>query len=252
MVLGWLISGGVTLLLVILGALIKYRRWYWLIAGYNTAPASEKAKYDIIKLGRFLGNGLFVLAGLWFVTFCSYSLGQPILSLALIAIFVFALIFIVLTAQRFHSDSRRQKGTLHPGLRIALLLIISISIFVGGLLIYGARPTTVTVDATTVTIGGMYGLEIPLTEIVSVSLERELPPIRRKINGFDLGNILKGDFALQGLGRGRLFLYAERPPYIHLKLPREFVFLNFADSTQTAAVCAEITQQWQASHIIRQ
>ena len=32
---------------VILGALIKYGKMYFLIAGYNTLPAEEKKKYDI-------------------------------------------------------------------------------------------------------------------------------------------------------------------------------------------------------------
>jgi hypothetical protein len=40
------------LLFIALGALIKYAKWYWLIAGYNTATPEEKKNIDIEALAR--------------------------------------------------------------------------------------------------------------------------------------------------------------------------------------------------------
>lgn len=54
------------LLLIILGYLIKYRKWTWLIAGYNTSSKEEKAKYNKEALCNGVGNLLFILSGISF------------------------------------------------------------------------------------------------------------------------------------------------------------------------------------------
>ncbi|WP_216827419.1 DUF3784 domain-containing protein [Alkalihalobacterium elongatum] len=55
-------------LFILLGYLIKYRQWSWLIAGYNTSSKEEKAKYDKATLCNGVGNLLFVLSGIIFIT----------------------------------------------------------------------------------------------------------------------------------------------------------------------------------------
>ncbi len=42
------------------GILVKYFKATSLIAGYNTASAEEKAKYDVDKLVKFVGNMLII------------------------------------------------------------------------------------------------------------------------------------------------------------------------------------------------
>lgn len=46
---------------------IKYGKMYSLIAGYNTMPEKEKAKYDIKRMGNMMGNVFFIMAFLLFV-----------------------------------------------------------------------------------------------------------------------------------------------------------------------------------------
>jgi len=55
------------LLMLVLGYLVKYRRWSWLIAGYNTSSAEEKDQYDTAALCNGVGNFLFILATLLFI-----------------------------------------------------------------------------------------------------------------------------------------------------------------------------------------
>ncbi len=55
------------LLILVLGYLVKYRRWSWLIAGYNTSSEDEKAQYDTAALCSGVGSFLFILAALLFV-----------------------------------------------------------------------------------------------------------------------------------------------------------------------------------------
>ncbi len=51
-------------LFVVLGIGIKYFKWSWLIAGYNTSSKEEKDKYDEDALCRYIGNLMFALAAL--------------------------------------------------------------------------------------------------------------------------------------------------------------------------------------------
>lgn len=55
------------LLLVVIGILIKYKKAYWLISGYNTMSAEKKKNVNIEGLGNFTANICFLMAGLIFV-----------------------------------------------------------------------------------------------------------------------------------------------------------------------------------------
>jgi len=64
MILANLLSAGTVILC---GILIKYARLYDLIAGYNMLSPEEKAKVDVQRLGNFIGNCLFAMAGVLLV-----------------------------------------------------------------------------------------------------------------------------------------------------------------------------------------
>lgn len=52
------------LFLAVLGAIIRFAKASWLIAGYNTSSKEKKAEYDEAALCNFVGNLLFVLGGI--------------------------------------------------------------------------------------------------------------------------------------------------------------------------------------------
>lgn len=49
------------LFFIALGAIVRFGKASWLIAGYNTSSKEEKAKYDEAALCNFVGNLMFVL-----------------------------------------------------------------------------------------------------------------------------------------------------------------------------------------------
>ena len=51
-------------LMAVLGYLIRFQRWAWLISGYNTSSRASKERYDLPELTRGVGNLAFVLASL--------------------------------------------------------------------------------------------------------------------------------------------------------------------------------------------
>ncbi len=63
------------LLLLLLGYLVKYRQWSWLIAGYNTSSKKAKDTYDKEALCNGVGNFLFLLAGILGLAFIGEYFG---------------------------------------------------------------------------------------------------------------------------------------------------------------------------------
>lgn len=54
--------------LAIIGWLIRFKKMTWLISGYNTSSAKKKAQYDTDKLCRYVGDFVFILAGVLALT----------------------------------------------------------------------------------------------------------------------------------------------------------------------------------------
>ncbi|MCI8514293.1 MAG: DUF3784 domain-containing protein [Lachnospiraceae bacterium] len=58
---------GIIMFLLLLGGIFWRGKGKCLIAGYNTMPSEEKARYDEKALCRFMGKFTFALAGCWLV-----------------------------------------------------------------------------------------------------------------------------------------------------------------------------------------
>ncbi|GER59292.1 hypothetical protein ULMA_14000 [Patiriisocius marinus] len=53
---------GVAIFFIILGIIIKYGKMYFLIAGYNTMPKEERAKFDADGIATVFRNAMFGMA----------------------------------------------------------------------------------------------------------------------------------------------------------------------------------------------
>ena len=83
-------------------------------------------------------------------------------------------------------------------------------------------------------VGGVFGFEYPLHDIVQVDTVEGYPHIELMQGGSGFGSILKGTFKLEGYGTGRLFLNKEIKPFIYIQFRnKDFVFLNLKSSRQT-------------------
>ena len=94
------------------------------------------------------------------------------------------------------------------------------------------RPTRITVGEETIKISGMYGREIPVSDIVSVDLLDEMPPIAMRTNGSDTGNQAKGHFRFSNGEKCMLFIH-KKAPYIQLRTTDNLYYLNYSDKEKT-------------------
>ena len=57
------------IIFILLGILIKYGKMYFLIAGYNTMTAEDKAAYNINKVANLFKNVMFGMAAIVLIGF---------------------------------------------------------------------------------------------------------------------------------------------------------------------------------------
>ena len=116
--------------------------------------------------------------------------------------------------------------------RIAWGFAWVVMVFAAVSLALSFRPTRITVGEETIKISGMYGREIPVTDIVSVDLLDEMPPIAMRTNGSDTGNQAKGHFKFKNGEKCMLFIH-KKAPYIQLRTTDNLYYLNLSDKEKT-------------------
>jgi hypothetical protein len=115
------------------------------------------------------------------------------------------------------------------------IIAASAVLVVGFVLWNGQRPIEASVgNAALVVSGGGFSARVPFTEIQDVSLVEQLPPVTRKVNGFAMGSKLRGTFDVAGVGRSKVFVDRDVPPFVVVKTTNGVLIVNgsTADATR--------------------
>lgn len=137
-------------------------------------------------------------------------------------------------------EARAGRGGLILGLAVfAFILIV-----VGGVAVMfhlQMQPPVATVSAQSLHVESfMYGQDFPLAQVTEAKLVDRLPTIRRRSNGFALGGTLRGHFELDDYGATRLYIEADQPPFVVLRLTEGYVVVNFEDPAQTRTLHTQL------------
>ncbi len=125
----------------------------------------------------------------------------------------------------------------------AISLVVLVLLALPVLLHYQSRAPVVSLTSSSITIDNLfYGQSYRLSDISRVELMPSLPRIRVRTNGYAAGGTLRGWFALDQLGQGKLFVEARQPPYIGIFLKDSFVIVNFGDPVETRRLYDGIRQ----------
>ncbi|HUI31410.1 MAG TPA: DUF3784 domain-containing protein [Candidatus Acidoferrales bacterium] len=233
----------IVLLFVVSGILIRSKRYNWLTPG--TMEQVHDGTVDTTGLGNFIGNFFFVIAGTLLVAGI-FNHFHIFYGLVFSIAFLFFLVAFMLIRTQKYNRSILPSGKRKTSAKVILGIIVAALVIIGGMLIYGSIEQSVDVDKDKMEIGGLYGASLDMDGAAKVSMIRELPKIQTKTNGFDFANVLKGNFRLDGLGEGKLYVNVNTPLFIEIKLKDSFVILNFKDSTATKAVYEKMKQYWEA------
>jgi hypothetical protein len=229
--------------MLFLGILIRFCKCYVLIAGYNTMSKAEQ-QVDINGLGRLIGNYLLGMGGLFLLSGLLGWERQPGVFTVMLLVFAGVTVWLLFRAQKFNPNPQENRKT-----GFIIILIMTTFIGAGGLIYYGSRPPEVEVNSKLLEIKGMYGLKVPQAEIAGITLIKRLPQVRGKTNGFNYGNLLKGNFRLQGIGAAKLFVYRDIPPYILITAKRTKLFVNFKEPQKTSELYRKLLASWKPNEL---
>lgn len=244
----FIITGAVpVMILVAIGLLIKYKKAYWLISGYNTMSAEKKRKVDVEGLGKLMGNMCFVMAGIISVSAALLFFKETALGGIMFAFLIPVIIYTLIKAQKYDGNAVDAQGRMRPKSKVSLGLIIgllaAVTIGVGVLLYFSARPTEYALQDGTLKISGMYGQTVQVSEIKNLELRDSIPNIVFKTNGSGLGNKCKGYFKLKDMGEVKLFVGLSKSPYIYFENGAEKIILNCEDSGKTKELYKALSKE---------
>lgn len=90
----------------------------------------------------------------------------------------------------------------------------------------------------------MYDVEFPKESIIDLALVEDLPS-GIKTNGEATSEVARGHFRLDELGKSRLYVYKNNPPYIRIQLEDEYIFYNEKEPSETKQVYEQLQQMLQ-------
>lgn len=222
----------------------------FLIAGYNTASAEEKARYDAKKLGRAVGAlllavGTAITAMVLVRSMAVYLIASFFIPAAAVAVIVYTNKFclrgetpdVPAAVSAGQTPLRRRKTGVAVLVAVVLVLpAIVMPVFIWQM----SRPPVYSVTGGVLTIRSSYGETVRLADMETVCLQNTLPGGLRKKNGLDAGSVLKGYFTSDS-GDATLFVNTTNPPYISIKTKFEWILLNEQSAQKTRALYARLT-----------
>ncbi|MEA4924725.1 MAG: DUF3784 domain-containing protein [Syntrophomonadaceae bacterium] len=225
-----------------LATLIKYRGGEGWIAGYNTASSAEQ-KYMAEKgIGAFVGNYLYFLAGIILAGYIGKKAGLVWGEAIAWGLFTVTIMVMLIRAQRFQPPAAMTRPGSARIQKIALGVVGIILLAIAGLVIWGGLPPQFNLEDRQFRITGIYGMAIQYSAIDDIVLQADLPPVGMKIDGFNLGPVLKGQFQVKGWGSTRLFLRSPTGPVILITFKNHSspMLINFSNPAATVQLYQQL------------
>lgn len=233
------------IILVVIGFLIKYKKAYWLISGYNTMPAEKKKNVNIEELARLMANVCFIIAAIILCASAFMFIGKMAVSGIVFALMFPVIIYTLIKAQRFDGNAFNSEGKMKTGSKALIGSVIAVLVGVGVLLNFSSKPAEYTLENGIFNISGMYGQEVAINKINSLELKDTMPEVLTRTNGSALGTTLKGYFKLKDIGKAKLFVDTSKPPFIYVKTNSITIILNCEESEKTKAFHEKLKTEWQ-------
>ena len=145
--------------------------------------------------------------------------------------------YMIARTRRYDKNPKSKKEMTIAATIMALSLFLVVGLFIGG-----KMESKVTVDENGLTIGGMYGFTIAKGEIDTIYMAQlsELPKVKMRTNGYNDGEVAKGNFRLDEWGACKLFIHNAKEPVIVIKSEGKYTILNLYEAETTKNLYNEL------------
>ena len=242
------ISLGTGLLSIVVGWLCY--RFANMINPYGGMSPERKALVDIEGLKWSLAIIMTVVGGLLLLTALLgflKVLDEGLSGFFLTVIGIGMIIPLFIAMRRHNGFGRDRSGTLPRdkqwGKSAKTALWINVGAVAIVIIIFALinRTPKIEVGEETVSISGIYGREIPVSEIVSVELLEAMPPIAQRINGGSTMRCDKGHYRLKNGEKCMMFI-RNQAPYIELRTTDNLYYFNSDSEEKTLQILSEIKE----------
>lgn len=205
----------------LLGWVIRYKKMYSLISGFDSRPEEEKKQLIANGFPQKIGSLLLTTAGILLLllplNFTSYTFRFEIQLGFMLIYLMGGLIYLT----KYEVKNKRKRSYL---IHTALFIIVIGSITALSVTSYQGYELRVKENSFEVT--GMYGDEWNIKNIKRIELMDEMPEVTMRTNGIGLPTLSKGHFKVKGYGSSLLFIQKSSSPYIYIELPNKKIFIN--------------------------
>lgn len=217
---------------ILLGIAIRVFKWGFLISGYNTMSKEKKANVDKEGLCKSAGNFIILIGLLILIGGIASDYGYKLITtISMLSILPLTLI-IIIKAQKYDHNPRTKSDKIV--IIVVIIFTLMIIIFVAIMLMAGTQEPKVDIEDIRIKVSsGIYKSSIDIDSIIDIRLEEKIPKVAQKINGFDLGYILRGKFRLEDIGIGKIYIHENKSPYLVIKTQDDFYIINYKDSKET-------------------
>lgn len=230
-------------IMIFLGIGVRFFKWHFLIAGYNTMSRERKEQVDAQGLGKLMGN---FLIGTGVLVTAAYAAGMAgwkgIESGLMMAIFPATLVVVALAQRYDHSRKTGNNSKSRVAIIAGISIILGITVLISGFLIFGILDPDVEIGEEMILISGMYKRNIRLQDITEVSLKENMPRVISKVNGFNMGYTMRGSFRLEDEGVSSIFVHENKEPFVFIRTTDRLSIVNFRDREDTEALYLEILE----------
>lgn len=140
-------------------------------------------------------------------------------------------------------STRRSSGKL-IGVLILAIWVIFVGSYVFRMIRAGERESAVTVTPDFIEVQSAHGVRIPIGKISDIHLKEHMPKVGRKVSGYNsFSCVKKGEFKLEGMGTGKIYIFTRQGPFLHIYTPDQAVIIAFRNPAKTKQLYAQIKSQ---------
>ena len=211
----------ISILFVGIGFIVTDNNAKYLLSGYNTMSETAKSNFDIKsyipyfrRFHIYLGFSLFLIGLLLY-----YFVNPDWTAVFMVLYPILAYVYFIAKGGKFlkQKDSKqKRKRMLAMGIMLATLFGLS------GMFLYSLRDNTIVIKDHVIEIKGDYGIELKIDDIKTIVLVDSIPNLSKKLNGFALTNVKKGDFETTSGEKIKLLINVMSRPFLYIQMKDNF------------------------------
>lgn len=204
--------------------LILIRKSYKLISGFHSSTPEEQQNMINAGYPQAVGKMMLHVGIILTLGFLLQLLHVPY---AIEGSYVVMLIVLFVESFLMTKKSKKKSQKINKTVLVISLILVIVVFAVPFM------PNTLEIKENSFEVTGLYGEEWAFSEIEDISLYDQLPDITLRTNGISLFGKRIGNYRVEELGSGKLFVHSDDGPFIVVRTKESFVIMNTDNPDQT-------------------